>query len=104
MTYVIYHKDTTRLKGNVYKTVAAAKAQITRWSKTWFRERYIPLYPDVDLSEDPVFQYGIAEVTLFHREIEKTVTRVNAMTGLPFEESVNTPFAVSPASENYWSS
>ena len=104
MTYVIYHKETTRLKGKAYKTHAAAKAQLTRMSKTWFRERYTPLYPDVDRSEDPLFQYGIAEVTVFYREIEKTVTRVNAMTGQPFEESANTPFATSPASENYWCS
>lgn len=104
MVYVIYHKDTTRLKGNTYKTVAAAKAQITRWSKTWFTERYMPLYPTVDRGEDPLFQYGIADATVFHREIEKTVTRINAMTGLPFKESANASFATSPSSENYWSS
>ena len=104
MGYVIYDKATTRTKGKYsYKTHSAAQAAITRWSKIWFRERYTPLYPAVDRGEDPVFVYGIAEAEYFRKNIEKTVTRVNLMTGAEYRESVNTPLACSPASETYWS-
>ena len=105
MGYVIYDKATTRIKGKWegYKTVSAATAQITRWSKIWFRECYTPLYPTVDRSEDPVFVYGIAEDEYFRKNIQKTVTRINLMSGKEYTESVNTPLACSPASETYWS-
>jgi hypothetical protein len=104
MGYVIYDKTTTRTKGKYsYKTHAAAQAQITRWSKTWFRERYTPLYPTVDRSEDPVFVYAIAEAEHFRKNIERQVVRTNMMSGKEYTESVNTPLACSPASETYWS-
>jgi hypothetical protein len=57
----------------------------------------------VDRGADPVFVYGIAESEYFRENIEKTVTRVNLMTGAEYRESVNTPLACSPASETYWS-
>ena len=105
MAYVIYDKTTTRIKGKLdgYKTHAAAQTQITRWSKIWFRERYTPLYPAVDTSEDPVFVYAIAEADYFRANIQKNVTKTNLMTGKEYTESVNTPLACSPASETYWS-
>jgi hypothetical protein len=105
MTYVIYDKTTTRIKGKLdgYKTHAAAQTQITRWSKIWFRERYTPLYPAVDRGEDPIFVYAIAEADHFRANIERTVTRVNMMSGKEYTESVNTPLACSPSSETYWS-
>jgi len=105
MAYVVYNKATGRIKGKIagYKTVAAATAQITRWSKIWFRERYTPLYPAVETSEDPVFLYAIAEAGIFYREIEPRVRRTNLMTGKEYEEPVNTPLCCSPASETYWS-
>lgn len=104
MGYVIYDKATTRTAGKYsYKTHAAAQAAITRWSRIWFRERYTALYPTVDRSEDPVFVYAIAEADHFRKNIEKTVTRVNLMTGKEYEEAANTPLACSPASETYWS-
>lgn len=37
-------------------------------------------------------------------EVKKLRVRRNAMTGLPFVESEDTPFACSPASETYWCS
>jgi hypothetical protein len=105
MGYVIYDKATTRIKGRWegYKTHAAAQAQITRWSRIWFRERWMALYPTVDRGEDPEFIYGIAEEGYFRKHIEKTVKRTNLMTGAEYTESVNTPLACSPASETYWS-
>jgi hypothetical protein len=104
MGYVIYDKATTRTVGkNSYKTHAAAQAAVTRWSRTWYQERYKPLYPAVAESEDPVFVYAIAEAEYFRENIEKTVTRVNLMSGVEYRESVNTPLACSPASETYWS-
>jgi hypothetical protein len=104
MTYVIYELATTRTVGKMsYKTHAAAQAAITRWSKTWFRECYTALYPNVDRGEDPVFVYGIAEAEYFRENIERSVTRVNLMSGVEYRESVNTPLACSPASETYWS-
>lgn len=104
MSYVIYEVATTRTVGKpAYKTVAAAKAAITRWSKTWFREQYVPLYPAVDRGEDPIFVYGIASSEYYERHVRKTVTRVNLMTGVEYEEKVGTPLSCSPASETYWS-
>ena len=105
MGYVIYNKATTCIKGRWegYKTHAAAQAQITRWSRIWFRERWMALYPTVDRGEDPEFIYGIAEEGYFRQHIEKRVTRTNLMSGQEYEESVNTPLACSPASETYWS-
>ena len=105
MTYVIYDKATTRIKGKLggYKTHAAAQAQLTRMSKIWFRECYTPRYPEVPTSEDPVFVYGIAEVEYYARHIERTVVKTNMMTGEEYRESVNTPLHLSPSSETYWS-
>lgn len=31
------------------------------------------------------------------------VTRINLMSGKPYEEDINTPSCCSPASETYWS-
>jgi hypothetical protein len=103
MGYVIYDKTTTCIVSKEYKTPAAAQAELTRRSKIWFQEQYKPLYPTVDRSEDPVFLLGIAEKEYYFRHIERTVTRVNLMTGAEYRESVNTPLACSPASETYWS-
>lgn len=107
MAYVIYHKQSTMipvtLRRKTYKTHGAAQAWITRQSKAWFNDDYIPNYPAVDRSEDPVFIYAIAELDYYTKHIERTVKRVNMMTGEEYEESVNTPLHMSPASETYWS-
>ena len=107
MGYIVYHKDSTAipvtLRGKTYKTHGAAQAWITRLSKWWFNEVYTPSYPNVDRGEDPVFQYAIAEAEYYYKNIERSVTRVNLMSGVEYSESVNTPSACSPASETYWS-
>ena len=103
MGYIIYRKDTTeipaQLRNKVYKTHAAALAALTRFNKAWAKTRgKLGNEPDA-----PHFTMGVAETEYYARHIEKTVTRVNLMTGKEYEESVNTPAACSPASETYWS-
>ena len=73
-----------------YKTMAAAKAALTRISK---------VEPDYDPT-----RYAIAESGVFHDLIEKTVIKKSAMAPYnEFEERVNTPYYCSPSSETYWS-
>ena len=108
MSYVIYNKATTktllapaRSVGcyiENYKTESAAKAALTRLAnkgKLPHTGNDFPL-----LKED----FAIAETGDFRANIEKTVTRINAMTGDKFQESINTPFSNSPSSETYWCS
>ncbi len=99
MAYVIYHNETTKILGGSnksYKTLAAAKSAISRLRKT------IPA-SDWGTVRDPLFVYAIAEINHFYKNIEKTVERVNLMSGKTFRESVNTPYYCSPSSESYWS-
>jgi len=76
-----------------YKTHAAAQAQLTRMGKG-------QLQTDPN---HPIYCYGVAEKEYYFRHIERKVVRVNLMSGVEYEESVNTPLACSPASETYWS-
>jgi hypothetical protein len=93
MSYVVYNVQSTqtvnekRWGRETYKTEAAAKAARTRLIKKGY-------------SED---QLAVSEIAFYSSKIVKTVTRINMMTGLPYEESVNTPLCCSPASETYWS-
>jgi len=96
MGYVIYNRSTSRIASKTYKTHAAAQAQLTRMGKASGL---------LETNEaHPVYQFGIAEEAYYAANIRKTVTRVNLMTGLEYEEDVNTPLACSPASETYWCS
>lgn len=99
MAYVIYDKASTKLKSKAYKTLPAAEAQLTRMNKSWAKTQgKLGNEPDA-----PHFTCGIAEVGYYYANIEKTVTRVNMMSGKEYTESVNTSLACSPASETYWS-
>jgi acetate kinase len=103
MAYVIYRKDTSALVSTLrdkrYKTHAAAKAALTRFNTQWAKTRgKLGNEPDA-----PYFTCGIAEVEYYAKHIEKTVTRVNMMSGVEYTESVNTPIYMSPSSETYWS-
>ena len=103
MAYVIYRKDTTaipaQLRDKAYKTLPAAKAALTRFNTAWAKTRgKLGNEPDA-----PVFTMGIAEVGYYYSNIERTVTRVNMMSGAEYTESVNTSLACSPSSETYWS-
>jgi hypothetical protein len=109
--YYIYEKSSTYIIGKPdrngvarpdhrqsYKTMAAAKAALTRMSK-----RY-----RADLKEtvnDPQFRYAIAEAAYFHKHVEKKVKRkvLEGFGGKEYWEPVNTPSYMSPASESYWS-
>lgn len=102
MSYVIYHKETTRILGKVnqyYATMGAARAALTRYSKKWAQENGMT-GEEVKVSLE---QYGIAETNTFFDTIEKKVERTNLMSGDKFMEPVNTPGYMSPASESYWS-
>ncbi len=108
--FYIYEKTSTYIMGKVntrtgevrpdhrqsYKTMAAAKAALTRMSKRYRADL-------LDSVNDPVFRYAIAEADYFHKSIEKSRTTSNMMSGLPIVEPVNTPNYMSPSSEAYWS-
>ena len=108
--FYIYEKTSTYIMGKVntrtgevrpdhrqsYKTMAAAKAALTRMSKRYRADL-------LESVNDPVFRYAIAEAEYFHKSIEKSRTTSNMMSGLPIVEPVNTPNYMSPSSEAYWS-
>ena len=108
--FYIYEKSTTYIIGKPdsngvarpdhrqsYKTMAAAKAGVTRIAKA-----------EGLLLTDPnhaQYRYGIAEADYFHSTIEKRVKRtvLAGFGGKEYLEPVNTPAYMSPASESYWS-
>ena len=108
--FYIYEKSSTYIMGKInkwdglvrpdhrqsYKTMAAAKAALTRMSK---RHRADML----DSVNDPLFRYGIAEAEYFHKTIEKQVKKRNLLTDEEFMEPANRPMHCSPSSESYWS-
>ena len=108
--FYIYEKSSTYIMGKVntrtgevrpdhrqsYKTMAAAKAALTRMSKRYRADL-------LDSVNDPQYRYGIAEAEYFHKSIEKSRTTSNMMSGKPMVEPVNTPNYMSPSSEAYWS-
>jgi len=108
--YYIYEKSSTYIMGKMdrrtgevrpdhrqcYKTMAAAKAALTRMSKRYRADL-------LETVNDPVFRYGIAEANYFHKTIERKVAKRNLSSGIVYEETVNTPAHMSPASETYWS-
>lgn len=103
MSHVIYNKATTQILEaparsvrcyiRNYKTAGAAKAALTRLDKKG-------LLGKDNVKED----FAICEASEFKANVEKTHMVRSAMNGVMVEESVNTPFSVSVASENYWSS
>ena len=104
---VIYDKATSKIleirnangrKTSRYYGFGAAKAALTRFHKKWLKENNFLVSND-----GPMFDYNIAEIQFYSRNIERTVKRKNLMTGQEFEESINTPYYCSPSSETYWS-
>ena len=106
--YYIYEKSSTYIIGKPdrhgvarpdhrqsYKTMSAAKAGITRIAKA---EGLFETDPN-----HAVYRYAIAEANYFHKNIEKKVAKRNLSTGIVYEETINTPNYMSPASETYWS-
>ena len=97
--FVIYEKESTKIleiyrsgtyaKTSSYKTMSAAKAALTRFSKI--------------KCVDVLFDYAIAEAEYYYAKVEKQVTKINMMTGKEYKESINSPHYCSPSSETYWS-
>ena len=108
--FYIYERTSTYIMGKMnsrtgevrpdhrhsYKTMAAAKAALTRMSKRYRADM-------LETANDPQYRYAIAEVKYFHSSIEKSRTRTSLMSGKPYTETVNTPAHMSPATETYWS-
>ena len=108
--FYIYERTSTYIMGKMnsrtgevrpdhrhsYKTMAAAKAALTRMSKRYRADM-------LETVNDPQYRYAIAEVKHFHSSIEKSRTRTSLMSGKPYTETVNTPAHMSPATETYWS-
>ena len=108
--FYIYERSSTYIMGKMntrtgevrpdhrqsYKTMAAAKAALTRMSKLYRADL-------LESVNDPMFRYGIAEAAYFHKSIEKSRKTSNMMSGKPIVEPVNTPNYMSPSSEAYWS-
>ena len=106
--FYIYEKSSTYIIGKpdskgvarpnhrqTYKTMAAAKAGLTRIAKA---ENLLPTDPNY-----AEFRYAICEAMTFHNTVEKSVKKKNMMNGKEFMEPVNTPGYMSPSSESYWS-
>jgi hypothetical protein len=88
-----------------YKTAGAAKAALTRLDKKGkLGERQLELCGLTEMTPYVKSDFAIAETQDFRANIEKMVTRKNAMTGEEFQEPINTPFTSSPSSETYWCS
>ena len=108
--FYIYERTSTYIMGKMntrtgevrpdhrqcYKTMAAAKAALTKMSKRYRADL-------LESVNDPLYRYGIAEAEYFHKTIEKSRTVKNMMTDADIVESVNTPGYMSPRSEAYWS-
>jgi len=108
MPHVIYNKATTEIllarARSVgcyirnYKTEGAAKAALTRMDK---KGKLGGRYQGADYVKA---DFAICEAGEFQANVEKTHMVRSAMNGHMVEESVNTPFSSSVASENYWCS
>lgn len=108
MSYVIFEEATSAIVETVrhrpyrrtteYKTMAAAKAALTRMHK-----KFVEKNGAAEEENGPLFNYGVAERAHYHAKIERMVERVNMMTGKKYKESINTPAYMSPSCESYWS-
>jgi len=113
MSYVIYEQSSTMIMGKPYmgemrpdyrkqyKTLAAAEAALTRASKQWWN--MIGRLGNEPAENDPRYRMAIAAKAHFHQNIEKRVAKRNLSTGTVYEEAINTPAHMSPATETYWS-
>ena len=116
--FYIYEKSSTFIMGpytvrrevlpdhrKSYKTMAAAKAALTRWTKWWQEDLNYPGSAECQ-DNNPQFRYAIAEAGYFHKNLEKSRTVYSIMDQAkekPIIESVNTPGYMSPSRESYWS-
>ena len=108
--FYIYEKSSTYIMGKMdtrtgevrpghrqsYKTMAAAKAALTKMSKHYRADL-------LETVNDTQYRFGLAEAGHFHKHIEASRKAKNMMTGEWFVEPINTPGYMSPARESYWS-
>jgi hypothetical protein len=108
--FYIYEQQSTYIMGKMnqqtgevrpdhrqrYKTMAAAKAALTKMSKRYRADL-------LDTVNDPMVRFGIAECQYFHETIEASRKAQNLMSKEWFVEPINTPGYMSPARESYWS-
>jgi hypothetical protein len=85
MSYAVYNTQTTQLI-KVNKTIAAAKATVTRLLKS-----------------HPGVKTAWCELQNYYYNVEGKRTVKSLMTGRDVEISVNTPHCCDPSSETYWS-
>lgn len=95
--FVIYQKTSTRLISHYYGAHG-----IVNHSDVIKFESFESAQDYLDKNLDPE-NYKISEYIAFKKEIEIHIARTNALTGKTFEEPINTPLCLSPASETYWS-
>ena len=104
--WIVYNKETTALvrytskNGNEtsqYYGIGAAKAAVTRMQKQYLKDNGLMVSND-----GPLFDYNIADRDHYQKNIAKTVTRKNLMTGLEYQEDINTPMCCSPVTERFW--
>lgn len=113
MSYVIYRKASTAIVEvtryrpykvtSSYKSLAAAKAALTRMSKA--AQADLSKY---NIDNDPQFIYAIAEAEHYFQNIEKQVTRTGIAPGsgkeITLTMSVNeVGGCTDPFTERYWS-
>jgi len=116
MSYVIYNKNSTAIHKIVkhrpykvtesFKTLASAKAAITRLSNKYWQESVEN--NSYRMNEDPQFKFGIAETQHYHNNIEKQVTRTGVMPGTGKEATITMSVnevggCCDPFTETYWS-
>lgn len=85
MAYIVYNIATSRIE-YTYNNATVAKRQMTRLN-----------------NRAGEVKFAVTDGVTYYANIEKTVEKINMMTGLPYMESVNTPNYCSPSSESYWS-
>ena len=101
MSFVIYHKETTKLaytakRGIVkksWKTESAAKTFITRCEKGLSKIPYVDNFNKND--------YAIAENDFFLKNIEKQKEGICAMTGKKISQRVNIPYHIDRTFSHY---
>ena len=114
--YVIYNKADTSIVEvrrqrpfritSSYKSMAAAKAALTRMTKQYWEDSVAK--DSYNLKKDPQFIYGIAEAEYYYSNIEKQVTRTGRTPGGNEEVTITMSIndvgtCVDPFTETYWS-
>lgn len=99
MSHVII--DTASNKIHTYKSGSVAIYNSSRVALAMCT-KLNNLHPTSDPTQDD--RFCVSDYDAYHAANPvKMVTRINLMTGLPYEEAEDTPVYMSPAYESYWS-